>query len=214
MGIFSIDYVVFHLGSYTVSLIELIGTLAGLISVWWAARANILTWPSGIVNATAFCLLFYQARLYSDAMLQVFFLVMTVYGWRNWASAGAAGPLPVSSLRNNTRILLAVGLVAGALTWGLLMRNVHVWLPSLFPEPAALPLVDAFISLGSVLATFLLAQKKWESWLLWIMVDVASVFAYFYKGLGVVGVEYIVFLGIAAFGLRNWLISLRDERLR
>ena len=84
------------------------------------------------------------------------------------------------------------------------MSNIHQLLPRLFPERAALPYADAFTAIDSVIATFMLAQKKWESWLLWVLVDAISVFVYFYKGLYVVAVEYIIFFGIASYGLINW----------
>ncbi len=204
MDIFSIEFIVFRIGSYPLSLIELLGTLTGLLSVWWAARANIWTWPSGVLNIICFFLLFYQAQLYSDMLLQVFFMVTTIYGWRNWAKNKTVIGLSIGKLENREWLIYLFGLALGSLIWGLLMSNVHLLLPVLFPEPAALPFIDAFTAIASVFATILLAQKKWESWLLWVIVDAISVFVYFYKGLYVVGAEYIIFFFIACYGLYNW----------
>ncbi len=204
MNILSIEFIVFKIGSYPLSLIELVGTLTGLLSVWWAARTNILTWPSGIVNIFCFFLLFFQTQLYSDMLLQVFFMVSTVYGWRSWAKGAIGFKIEISSIRPQKWTLYLVLLLAGTLLWGLLMSNINQMLPQLFPKKAALPYADAFTAIASVIATFMLARKKWESWLLWVVVDAISVFVYFYKGLYVVAVEYIIFFGIAGYGLINW----------
>lgn len=205
MSPFSIEYIAFHIGSYPLSLIELLGTLAGLFSVYWAARANIWTWPSGLVNIFFFFLIFYQTQLYSDMFLQLFFLVTTVYGWRNWVKKDAETEgIAIGQLTQRESYLHLLVLVVASLLWGLLMSNIHLLLPALFPQAAALPYPDACIAIASVLATFLLARKKWESWLLWVLVDALSVGVYFYKGLYVIGVEYIIFFFIAAYGLYSW----------
>ena len=204
MNILSIEFIVFNIGNYPLSLIELVGTATGLLSVWWAARANILTWPSGIVNIFCFFLLFFQTQLYSDMLLQVFFMITTAYGWRSWAKGAVERKIEISSIKSKKWTLYILLLLVGTLIWGLLMSNIHQLLPQLFPEKAALPYADAFTAIASVIATFMLAQKKWESWLLWVLVDAISVFVYFYKGLYVVAVEYIIFFGIATYGLFNW----------
>jgi len=76
----SIENICCTLLGYSLSYVELVGTVTGLVSVWLAARANILTWPVGIINVLAFFILFYQVRLYSDMALQVYFLATTIYG--------------------------------------------------------------------------------------------------------------------------------------
>jgi nicotinamide mononucleotide transporter len=204
LNILSIEYIVFHIGNYPLSLIELVGTVTGLLSVWWAARTNILTWPTGIINIFCFFLLFFQTQLYSDMLLQVFFMATTAYGWRSWAKGALGHKIEISSIRPQKWTLYLVVLLAGTLLWGLLMSNINQMLPQLFPKKAALPYADAFTAIASVIATFMLARKKWESWLLWVVVDAISVFVYFYKGLYVVAIEYIIFFGIAGYGLFNW----------
>ena len=211
MDIFSIEFIVFRIGSYPLSLIELLGTMTGLLSVWWAARVNIWTWPSGIVNIIFFFLLFYQAQLYSDMLLQVFFMTTTVYGWRNWAKNSHAKEFSVGKLENKDWLIYLFGIAIGSIIWGLLMSRIHLMMPALFSQPAALPFIDAFTAIASVLATILLARKKWESWLLWVIIDAVSVFVYFYKGLYVVAAEYIIFFFIATYGLYNWRKGLRFE---
>ena len=90
-ALYDINYVLVQIGDYPLSLIEFLGTLTGLISVWLASRGNILTWPTGLLNVIAFFALFYQVRLYSDMVLQVYFFGMSIYGWWFWGQAALAG---------------------------------------------------------------------------------------------------------------------------
>jgi nicotinamide mononucleotide transporter len=145
-------------------------------------------------------------------LLQVFFMATTIYGWRNWAKNAQAKELSVGKLENKDWLIYLFYLATGAIIWGLLMSRIHILMPAFFPQPAALPFIDAFTAIASVLATILLAQKKWESWLLWVIIDAISVFVYFYKGLYVVGAEYIVFFCIAGYGLYNWRKGLSFEK--
>ena len=84
MELFDINNIAFEIMAYQISYVELIGTLFGLISVYLATRANILTWGTGIINELFLFILFFQIQLYADMFLQVFYFVVTLYGWYNW----------------------------------------------------------------------------------------------------------------------------------
>jgi len=195
----------FTLLDYPVSRLELIGTLTGLVCVWLAVKNHVGTWPVGLINVVCFAVLFYRFRLYSDALLQVYFFGMSLYGWYFWRQKSGSGEEPIRTLSPPWRLrwLLIIG--AGTLVQGLVMGRVDVWLPALFPEPAAYPFPDAFTTVTSVVATFLLARRYLESWVLWVAVDLVSIVLYFSKGIMLVGLEYIIFLGLAtAGGIRWW----------
>lgn len=204
MHYFSTEYILFHIGDYPLSLIELVGTIFGLLSVWWAARANILTWPAGILNEIGFFVLFYQVQLYADMLLQVFFFVVTIYGWQKWRAQKDNQPLAITRLSQQWRGYYLLFLIIGTILLGYFNSQFHILWPSIFPEPAAYPYPDAFTTMASVLATFLLANKKWEAWLFWVIIDVICIILYFKKGIYVVAWEYVVFLVIASFGLYQW----------
>jgi nicotinamide mononucleotide transporter len=89
---------------YPISYVELIGTLFGLVSVYFASRANILTWGTGIVNEIFLFILFFQVQLYADMFLQIYFFVVTLYGWYNW-NAKTKKPKSETSLRNKNLLL-------------------------------------------------------------------------------------------------------------
>jgi nicotinamide mononucleotide transporter len=202
MHLFSIDNIAFQVAGYNLSYIELLGTLFGLISVYYASRANVLTWPTGIINEIALFALFYQVQLYADMFLQVYFLIVTIFGWRKWKSNTA--DVPVIRTDTKGRLLLGVILLAGTLLIGTLIMHINHWLPAYFPQPASYPFPDAFVMTGSILATVLLARKQLENWYLWIIVDIVSVVLYLVKGIYFLSAEYVIFLVLASYGCYQW----------
>ncbi len=202
---------------YPLSYVELVGTLAGLASVWLATRANVWTWPTGVVNVVCLFALFYQVQLYADMSLQVFFLAVTAYGWWSWgrgASVGETGEgrvsakLRIAYLTAGQRRLTALAVALGTLAFGGLFAHVHEWLPAYFSAAADYPYVDSFVLAASVAATYLLAEKRVETWWLWLAVDVVCVGLFFRKGIYFLGLEYAVFLVLAGLGWRRWWRSV------
>ncbi len=217
--LFDINSTAFTIWSYPMSYLELIGTAFGLISVWLVARNKVSTWPTGIINILFFMVLFYQIQLYSDVALQVYFLIMSVYGWWAWthpAPGQAKGPKPeieleVTRLRPKEHIFLVGIIGVTSVVIGTLSATIHLIFPDLFPLPAAFPYLDAFTSVLSVVAQFLMARRKLECWYLWIVADVIDIGLYFTKGVLLVGIEYIIFLLIAISGLWSWRRESKDE---
>lgn len=206
---FDIENIAFTLPGYPISYVELLGTLFGLVSVYWASRTNILTWPSGIINEIAFFVLFYQVQLYSDMLLQVFFFIATIYGWINWRK-GSKQNL-ITTLSNQIRWWFLAGILVGTAVLGFLMSHIHTLLPAYFAVKASYPFIDAFTTIASVIATILLAQKKIETWLIWIVVDLICITLYFIKGIPVVAFEYIIFLVLCVTGWSNWRKKLIND---
>ncbi|MBS0030418.1 nicotinamide riboside transporter PnuC [Chitinophaga sp. 22321] len=209
MDFFSINHVAFRVLDYPISYIELIGTLFGLISVYYASRANVLTWPTGIINEIALFVLFFQVQLYADMLLQVFFLIVTIFGWYNWKMKTTE--LPVSRLSNGAVAVYGIILIAGTVLMGMMISRVHHWLPAYFPLPAAYPYVDSFVMTASILATLLLAKKQVDTWILWITLDVVSIVLYLIKGIYFLSLEYVIFLGLAYSGFIQWRKKLQYD---
>lgn len=207
MHFFDIANIAFSALDYKVSYIELIGTLFGLISVYYASRANILTWSTGIVNEFFLCLLFFQVQLYADMLLQVYFFTVTIYGWYYWKSGTT--DRSITTLTNSARLFVSGVIALGTVLAGMLFSNIHVYLPQYFKLPAAYPYIDSLVMVMSIVATIMLAQKKLESWYLWLLVDCISVALYYKKGVYFLSLEYLVFLGLAYYGLCNWRKQLK-----
>lgn len=202
MEFFSIETIAFEIIAYPISYVELIATLFGLICVYYASVANIWTWPTGIVNEFFLFLLFFQIQLYADMFLQVYFFIVTLYGWYNWNRQSKENKIIKTSFP--TRLYLLGSLIIGTMLVGFLIKNIHLYLPNYFQLPADYPYVDSFIMVASIIATVLLAQKRIENWYLWITIDVVCTVLYYKKGVYFLSLEYFIFLGIASFGLYNW----------
>jgi nicotinamide mononucleotide transporter len=202
MSFFDIENIAFSVLGYDLSYIELIGTLFGFISVILAARANILTWPTGIINEAAFFILFFQVQLYSDMYLQVYFFGVTIYGWYYWKNQNGTSSITTLSKQWRLRILLI--LVVMTLLSGYAMSKVHLYFPDIFSHPASYPYWDALTTMSSIVATILLSRKIIETWVLWIVVDIISVVLYLFKGIHLVAIEYLIFLIICVVGFKNW----------
>lgn len=209
MQFFEIGNTAFKALGYPVSYVELIGTLFGFISVYFASKTNILTWPTGIVNEAFLFILFFQVQLYADMFLQIYFFAVTLYGWYKWNSK-----LPdnkISALDFNSKIVLLTSVLAGMLLAGFFFSNIHLYLPRYFAIPAAYPFADSFVMVASIVATILLARKKIETWYLWIAVDAVCTGLYFKKEVYFLSLEYFAFLGLASYGLYHWKKQMNND---
>ncbi|HNP22685.1 MAG TPA: nicotinamide riboside transporter PnuC [Panacibacter sp.] len=207
---FDVNNAFFSLLGYSMSYIEFTGVVFGLIAVWLSAKAHILSWPIGIVNVVLAAILYFQVQLYPDMFLQVFFFVTNIIGWWRWANpkpgeADKEKELKVSYMKKNQLLLAAVIAIAGTFLLGQFASNLHEWFSNIFSKPSAYPYVDSFITVMSVLTTFYMIEKKIESWVIWILVDVIATVLYYVKGVKFYSVEYFIFTIIAAYGLLHWI---------
>lgn len=202
MNLFDIEHISFEISGYAVSYVELIATIFGLLSVYFASRTNILTWGTGIVNEFFLFILFFQVQLYPDMFLQVYFFIVTLYGWYFWKRKTKDNKITQTKLKG--RLLILTAILIGTIGSGLFFRDIHLLLPAYFEVPAAYPWADSFIMVSSIVATVLLARKKIETWYLWIALDIVCVVLYFKKDIYVLSIEYLIFLILASSGLYNW----------
>ena len=180
--------------------VEVAGALSGALGVWLTVRRSVWCWPVGMVNVALYAYVFLQARLYSDAGLQLVYFAMSGYGWWAWLRGGAGGhELPVARTpRPFLLALLGAGLLGTMSLGTLLSRHTD----------AALPFFDAGTTSFSLVAQLLMTRKWIENWVLWIAVDVVYVYMYVVKDLYATALLYTVFLGLAVAGLRAWRRSL------
>ena len=186
--------------------VELAGTIFSLICVYLAVKHNIWTWFWGALGVICFGYLFYEYKLYSDAGLQIlFFLPMQLWGWRVWtntcAASGEKTTKTLSDLSGATfylvppAVLIGVGVLTATFINGGLMAKY---------TDASFPYVDALTTWMSITAQILMIKKYWESWVVWISMDVIAIFVYLAKGLAVTSGLYVVFLVLATMGLYAW----------
>lgn len=214
--LFSVETVFFTVLGYPISYLEFFGSLLYLWSVWLMARGRILTWPVGIVSVLLYMLLFYQIRLYSDAVEQIYYLGASVYGWWRWTARSDGGQGRVSDLKfsSTAAILTAAGItLCLSIAAGGLMKDIHIYLPALFPEEASFPYIDAATTIMSFTAMLLMAFKRIESWIYWIIVDVIGIRLYYVKDVRFVSLLYVILLGMAVSGLFMWMRKKGGEEV-
>jgi nicotinamide mononucleotide transporter len=202
----SIENIAFTVIGYPMSYVELFGTILTLWSVWLIAKRRVLTWPVGIVSSVLFLVLFYQIKLYSDTIEQIYYIITNIYGWWAWDNSPKDHGQVIGvrySDRHRVTQWIALTLIVSAIV-GFLMSRIHLLLPAQFPEPAALPYLDALTTIMSFTATWLMIQKKVECWIYWIIVDVVGIGLYFAKDVKFVALLYVVLLVLAINGFRLW----------
>jgi nicotinamide mononucleotide transporter len=206
LKLFDIDNIFETILGYPLSYIELIATFFGLLSIWLATKQNILTWVTGLVNIISSFAIFYQVHLYSDMFLQVYFFITNIYGWMVWKNQFQDNK-PVTALLTKTRIILIIIITIVSLTFGFFIKNIHLLLPRMFNHPASFPFIDTFIAVASIIGTILLAKRKIDNWVLWLIVDAVCVFVYALKNIKFISLEYGVLCVLAYMGLSSWLKS-------
>lgn len=209
MDFFNIDNTFFTALGYPMSYLEFFGTIAGAIAVWLSARGNIWSWPIGIINVTLFFFLFFQVQLYPDMFLQVFFFITNLVGWWRWSHPASMEEnqkkeLKVSFMPFRWLLLFVLVGIVGTILLGTFSQNLHTLFPTVFSLPSAFPFADSFVTVMSIVATYLMVQKKAECWLVWLVVDAVATYMYFMKGIKFVGIEYLLFCFIATYGFYGW----------
>lgn len=176
--------------------LEWIAAIVSVAAVWLAARRHLLGWPVGLVSVALYASVFVDAKLYSDALLQGAFAGFIVYGWWRWKShLGRDGLVEVAPL---ARRALLRDLAVGAVFAVVLGAAMHTW------TDAALPWLDATLTAFSLVAQWWQGRRHVAAWWLWIVVDVIYTGLYAYKSLDVTAALYLGFVGLAAWGLRQW----------
>ena len=184
--------------------LEYTAAALGVVNVALVVRRTVWNYPFGIAMVSLYFFVFFEARLYSDALLQIFFLVVQFYGWRNWLQAKkATGDIPVTLLGNRARLGWLAGLALASTAWGLAMARY---------TDAAAPVVDAFVAGFSIGAQILMARRVVENWVLWIAVDIVAIGLYWSRGLQLTAGLYFIFLLLAITGLIEWLRQWRAQR--
>lgn len=178
------------------SPVEGIAALLILVNVVLVALRSIWNYAFGIIGVAIYAVVFFHAKLYSDTLLQVFFLIVQFYGLRQWRrSQRDAGEVVVERLTMAARMGWAAGLVLAILGWG--------WLMHRFTD-ASFPWWDASVAMISVAAQYLMSVRKLENWWLWILANIISIGLYAAKALWITTGLYVLLLGISVLGLARW----------
>jgi nicotinamide mononucleotide transporter len=184
------------IANYLVSnWLEIAGFLATVLGIWLTTRRTLLCWPVILAADIFYLIVFYRAQLLSDALLQIFFLIFTLYGWWHWwRGVREEGEVRVVPLGFRAMIVAVILGAAGSVVLGELAKRLH----------AALPFLDATLTSYSLVASWWQARKHTANWWLWIVVDVTYIGEYLYKDLRATALLYAILVGLAVLGLRDW----------
>jgi len=184
---------------------ELLGAILGILYIQFSIRQSILTWPTGLLTSLLYVVVFYKSALYAAMGLQVYYVAISVYGWYYWLkgkNANNKSLLPV--LRTNKKLWLKLGIIS------ILIYSVILFILIRFSN-SEVPFMDSLTTSLSIVATWMLAKKYIENWIIWIFVDFVSIGLYFYMSLWPTVVLFIVYTIMAFFGYIEWKKDLKTE---
>jgi len=187
---------------------EIIAFTLSLMCVALNAYGHILTWPLMIASSAAYAWVFQDAKLFGDAWLQGVFILLAIYAWKNWSKSDQAtqtNNIQTSSFRKMPR---SWPLIA-SFCWSGLFLIIHYLLVN--HTSSDVPLIDAFLTSGSLLATYMSAQKWLENWLLWIFVNSLYIALYIYKDLHLTALLYGLLIVLAVFGWMQWSKKIKQS---
>jgi nicotinamide mononucleotide transporter len=184
------------------SWLEFVAVIFGLLSVWFAKQEKILVYPTGIISVLIYIYICFNVKLFADAGINLFYFIMSVYGWYMWTKKTDKPPLKISF--NTKKDWLIAG---GVFVFSLIViisllkyingDDVEYWSTNV-------PYIDTFTTSVFIIAMLLMALKKVESWVFWIVGDIISIPLYTYKGLLFTSFQFLVFLILAVMGYVEW----------
>jgi nicotinamide mononucleotide transporter len=188
--------ILFTAWGYDVSILEFIAALTSFVGVWLGTTGKRITWPWWALSSALYGVFFYQVDLFASAVLQLVFIIAAVYGWKDWAPTGA---VPGSMSGRNRRYIAIATFI-----------SVAVLSPLLANIGAAATWSDAFLLIGSLVAQIMMVYEKYESWIVWLIVDLAGTIQYAMLGYWFTAVLYAMFTLVAVIGWKRWHDSVRN----
>jgi nicotinamide mononucleotide transporter len=161
-----------------------------------AVKQNILCWTAGILSSILYFFIMQKAGLYMEAYLQVFYVVMGIYGWSQWRVSNASNPSFIVNTWSKYQHMIAILIIlALSLLSGFLLERY---------TDAALPFLDALVAWGAVVATYMVAKKLLENWIYWFAIDTTSIYLFISRDLWLTALLFMIYIIIIYFGYQSW----------
>ena len=186
--------ILFTAWGYEVSILEFVAAVTSFVGVYLGTTGKRITWPWWVLSSSLYGVFFYQVDLFASAMLQIIFIGAAIYGWFGWAPTGAVP----GTISTRYRIRIAIGTIFSVAVLSPLLANIG----------AAATWTDAFILIGSLVAQLLMIYEKYETWVLWLIVNVVATVQYLSLGYWFTALLYGVFAIVAILGWKRWRDSL------
>jgi nicotinamide mononucleotide transporter len=189
-------------GLHNITWLESFAVFFGIASVFYSMREHIWVYPTGIVSTLIYVWICFEYKLYADMGINAYYFSMSIYGWYIWTHPKEnKSVLPVTWLDSN-------GWLVSAGLFGV-SYPVLAFLLSKYTD-SDVPYWDSFTTASAFVGMWLMAKKKVENWIFWIITDVVSVPLYFYKGLMLTSFQFLFFTGLATMGLFAWIKSAKS----
>jgi nicotinamide mononucleotide transporter len=213
-------------------ILEFIAMVFGIASVIYAKKENKLVFPTGFISTTIYIYILYYWQIYGDLTINIYYTIMSVYGWYMWNKLinNKSENIPISRTNKKEKII-AFGIFILASVFVIFIYRYNNVMPNnlgfkdsinfalqnltsgnLEQFRIAVPFIDTFTTASAFVAMWLMTQKKIENWSFWIITNILSVPLYFVKGLGFTGIQYIVFLILAFQGYLIWKKNLDKKK--
>ena len=213
-------------------ILEFTAAAFGIISVFYAKKENILVYPTGIISTGIYVYLLSQWSLYGDLIINIYYTLMSIYGWYMWSKIidDDKHHIPITKVTKKDK-LWSFGIFAFTSVFVIAVYRYFNVMPNdlnfsesfryafeklssgnLADFRSATPYLDTFTTGAAFAAMWLMANKKLESWIFWIAVNIVSIPLYFVKGYGFTGIQYFIFLVLAFYGYKEWKIILDKKK--
>jgi nicotinamide mononucleotide transporter len=189
-----VSTILFTAWGYDVSILEFVAALTSLSAVILGTTKKRITWPWWALSSVFYGVFFYQVELYASAALQIIFVIAAIYGWFGWAPTGAVP----GNVSNRGRLYIAIATLV----------SVAFLSPLLSSIGAAATWTDAFVLIGSLTAQLMMIYEKFETWIVWVIVDVVATVQYLLLGYWFTALLYGIFTVVAVVGWKRWHDSL------
>jgi nicotinamide mononucleotide transporter len=187
------------------TMLEIAGFVFGVAGVYLTLRENVWCFPVGLINVSISLFLFFEQKLYADALQQLVYIVLLTYGWFRWLHH-VNKKAPDVSISTASALLKYFGIwVAGSFTLGYFLSNY---------TDASTPWLDSAATVMSFIAQWMIARKKIENWLLWIIVNITYTGIYIYKELYLYAVLFTIYLILAIAGYFTWKKQLTSAHVQ
>jgi nicotinamide mononucleotide transporter len=183
------------------SLIEILAVLFSIIYVALAAKENIFCWVAAFVSVSLYIYICFEAKLYAETALQIFYFIMAIWGYFSWKNNKKKLTISEWSIKKHLKIIF----------FGTLITFILGFVFSTFSK-AEMPIIDSFTTVFSILATYMIVKKVLSNWLYFIIIDLASIYIYFSRDLHLSSILFLLYTIIAVYGYIKWSrLHIRNE---
>ena len=178
--------------------LEIFAVFFGFLSVWFSKNNNILVFPTGLINTSIFVYLLFKWELLGDMIINAYYFVVSIYGWYYWTRKNSNNDYtPISKVNYNDQKIILVISILSAIFVSLMYTVFNKW-------SGLVSYIDILTTSIFFAAMWLMARRKIESWIFWIIGDIISTPLYLYKGLTFTSFQYFIFTFIAIAGYYKW----------